>query len=102
MRLPYAAAKSGILGFTYQLAKYLAAEGIYLTAVLPGFILTEPGARIRGRYEDLSEDAQGTMEQNVPLGRPGHPDEVAKAVSFLATDDASYTTGAVLDVTGGR
>ncbi len=102
IRLPYAAAKSGIIGFTRQLAKDVARDGIYVNAVLPGFILTEPGARVRGRYEDLPEEEQRGMTQAVPLGRPGRPDEVAKAVLFLASDDASYTTGSVLEVTGGR
>ena len=102
VRLPYAAAKSGVIGFTYQLAKDLARDGIYVNAVLPGFILTESGARVRGRYEHLSREEQEGMAEAVPLGRPGRPDEVAKAVLFLASDEASYTTGAILEVTGGR
>ena len=102
IRLPYAAAKSGVLGFTYQLAKDVAGDGIYVNAVMPGFILTEPGARVRSRYEALSEEEQREMVSSVPLGRPVRPDEVARAVSFLASDDASYTTGTVLEVTGGR
>ncbi len=102
IRLPYAAAKSGIIGFTAQLAKDVARDGIYVNAVLPGFILTEPGARVHGRYEHLSREEQDGMAEGVPLGRPGRPDEVAKAVLFLASEDASYTTGAVLEVTGGR
>lgn len=102
VRLPYAAAKSGVLGFTYQLARDLAPDGIYVNAVMPGFILTEPGARVRGRYEALPSQAQRAMVQSVPLGRPGRAEEVAKAVAFLASDDASYTTGSVLEVTGGR
>jgi len=101
VRLPYAAAKSGVLGFTYQLASDLAQHGIYVNAVLPGFILTELGARVRSRYEALSEAERETMVKGIPIGRPGHPEEVAKAVTFLASDDASYITGAVLDVTGG-
>ena len=102
IRLPYAAAKAGVLGFTSQLAKDLAPEGIYVNAVLPGFILTEPGARVRGRYDALSDEAQDAMLQGLPLGRPADAEEVAKAVAFLASDDASYTTGSVLEVTGGR
>ena len=102
VRLPYAAAKSGILGFTYQLARDLGSDGIYVNAVMPGFILTEPGARVHDRYEELAEDVQERMTRTVPLGRAGRPDDVAKAVTFLASDDASYTTGAVLEVTGGR
>ena len=102
VRLPYAAAKSGILGFTTQLAMDLAPEGIYVNAVMPAFTLTEPGARVRGRYEALDAEAQSAMVEGIPLGRPGRPEDVAKAVAFLASDDASYTTGSVLEVTGGR
>ena len=102
IRLPYAAAKSGIIGFTYQLAKDVARSGIYVNAVMPGFILTEAGARVHGRYEALPKDTQDAMAEGIPLGRGGRPEEIAKAVSFLASDDASYITGTVLEVTGGR
>ena len=102
IRLPYAAAKSGVLGFTYQLAKDLAPDGIYVNAVMPGFILTEDGARVNDRYQQLSTDEQADMVRNVPLGRAGTPEEIARAVSFLASDEASFTTGTVLEVTGGR
>ena len=102
IRLPYAAAKSGIIGFTHQLAKDVAPDGIYVNAVMPGFVLTETGARVNDRFQELSEDAKDEMTANVPLGRAGDPQEVARAVSFLASDEASFTTGTVLEVTGGR
>ena len=102
IRLPYAAAKSGIIGFTYQLAKDVAPDGIYVNAVMPGFVLTEAGARVNDRFQELSEQAREAMTGNVPLGRAGEPQEVARAVSFLASDEASFTTGTVLEVTGGR
>lgn len=86
IRLPYAAAKSGVLGFTYQLAKDVGPDGIYVNAIIPGFILTESGARVNDRYEALPEDAQTAMTRSVPLGRAGLPSEVAKAVAFLASD----------------
>jgi len=100
-RIPYAAAKSGIIGLTYQLAKDLGPDGIYVNAVMPGLIVTEPGARVRERYDVLNEETQKNMDQAIPLGRAGKPDEVAKAVTFLSSDDASYITGTVLEVTGG-
>jgi NAD(P)-dependent dehydrogenase (short-subunit alcohol dehydrogenase family) len=102
IRLPYAAAKAGIIGLTAQLARDLGRSGIYVNCVLPGFILTEEGARVRGRYEELQRTSQEAMAEAVPLGRPGRAEEVAKAVAFMASDDASYITGTVLDVTGGR
>jgi 3-oxoacyl-[acyl-carrier protein] reductase len=102
IRLPYAAAKAGIIGLTAQLARDLGRSGIYVNCVLPGFILTEEGARVRGRYEELQQASQEAMAEAVPLGRAGRADEVAKAVAFMASDEASYITGTVLDVTGGR
>jgi NAD(P)-dependent dehydrogenase (short-subunit alcohol dehydrogenase family) len=102
IRLPYASAKSGIIGFTYQLAKDVGPDGIYVNAVMPGFILTEEGARVNDRYGILTEEEQANMTSTVPLGRAGRPDDIAKAVTFLASDDASYTTGTILEVTGGR
>jgi NAD(P)-dependent dehydrogenase (short-subunit alcohol dehydrogenase family) len=100
-RLPYAGAKAGVVGFTIQLAKDLGPFGVYVNAVMPGLILPEPGSRIYQRYATLSESARQEGARRVPLGRRGTPQEVAKAAAFLASDDASYITGVVLEVAGG-
>ncbi len=86
--LPYAIAKSGIIHLTQTLAKTEGSYGIRVNAVCPGFIA--------GGEHTLPEHAG-----KVSLGRLGHPEEVAKAVGFLASQDASYVTGAVLNVHGG-
>jgi 3-oxoacyl-[acyl-carrier protein] reductase len=87
----YSASKSGLIGFTKSLARALAPKHITVTAVSPGFIATDATASIpRERY--LS---------SIPLGRVGQPEEVAAAVSFLASDRAAYITGQVIRVDGG-
>jgi NAD(P)-dependent dehydrogenase (short-subunit alcohol dehydrogenase family) len=102
IRLPYAGAKAGIMGFTSQLAKDLGPFGIRVNAVMPGFILTQPDARVAQRYQALSAEEQAAMVQPVPLGRPGRPEEVAAVVLFLASAAASYVSGATIEVNGGR
>ncbi len=101
-RLPYAGAKAGILGFTSQLAKDLGPFGIRVNAVMPGFILTPPDARVAQRYSDLTEEERADMVRPIPLGRPGRPEEVAAVVLFLASEAASYVSGAAIEVSGGR
>lgn len=88
----YAATKGAIDTFTIGLAKEVAAEGIRVNAVRPGLIDTE--IHVAGRIEQLLPE--------VPQQRAGTADEVAQAILWLLSDAASYTTGAVIDVTGGR
>ncbi len=90
----YAASKAGLIGLTKSLAKEVASRGITVNAVAPGFIATDMTA-------DLSDDVQETALSHIPLGRMGEADDVAKAVRFLASEDASYMTGQVLVVDGG-
>lgn len=90
----YAASKAGMIGLTKSLAKEVASRNITVNAVAPGFIGTDMTA-------DLSEEIKATAISHIPLGRMGNPEEVAKVVLFLASDDSAYMTGQVLVVDGG-
>lgn len=90
----YAAAKAGLIGFTKSVAKELASRNIRCNAVAPGCIATD-------MTTVLGEDAVDAMVKTIPMGRVAQPEEVAKAVLFLASDDASYITGQTLNVDGG-
>lgn len=90
----YAAAKAGIIGFTKAVAREVASRGITVNAVAPGFILTD-------MTEVLSEEMKKKVLEEIPMGRFGNPEDVANAVKFLASDEASYITGVVLSIDGG-
>lgn len=90
----YVAAKAGVIGLTKTAAKELAARNIYVNAVAPGFIDTE-------MTEELPEQIKAQMLTQIPLAKLGKPEDVAKVVAFLASDDASYMTGQTLHVDGG-
>lgn len=90
----YAASKAGLIGFTKALALEVASRNVTVNAVAPGMIETD---MTRG----LTEDAHTAWADRIPLGRLGTPDDIAAAVCFLASDEASYITGHVLAVNGG-
>ena len=90
----YAASKAGLIGFCKALAREVASRSITVNVVAPGLIETD---MTRG----LTGDAKQDWSQQIPLGRLGAPDDVAAAVCFLASDEASYITGHVLAVNGG-
>jgi len=90
----YSASKAGVIGVTKSLARELASRNIRVNAVAPGFIQTSMTDR-------LTEEQKQLMLNAIPLKRIGTPEEVAKIVLFLASDDSSYTTGQVINVDGG-
>ena len=90
----YCAAKAGLIGFSKGLAKEVASRGITVNVVAPGFIATD-------MTDVLTEEQKNGILSNVPAGRLGDPKDIAKAVAFLASDDAGYITGTTLHVNGG-
>jgi 3-oxoacyl-[acyl-carrier protein] reductase len=90
----YSASKAGLIGLTKSVARELAGRGVCVNAVAPGFIETD-------MTKVLPEDIKAEMVKNIALGRPGQPEDVAKVVAFLASDEAAYVTGQVVEVAGG-
>lgn len=90
----YCAAKAGIIGFSKALAKEVASRGVTVNVVAPGFIATD-------MTDALTEEQKAATLAQVPAGRLGDPKDIAKAVAFLASDDAGYITGETLHVNGG-
>ena len=98
----YHAAKAGVLGLTYDMAAELGPHNIYVNAIMPGPIRTPFFDEIvEGKTEEEAEAFFAMIGGQAPLGRMGEPEDIAKAVLFLASDMSSYVTGAVLPVTGG-
>jgi 3-oxoacyl-[acyl-carrier protein] reductase len=90
----YAASKAGVIGLTKSAARELASRGINVNAVAPGFIQT-------AMTDKLPEAVKQEMKSQIPLGRFGVPEDVARAILFLVSDRASYITGQVINIDGG-
>lgn len=90
----YSASKAGVIGLTKAVARELASRGINVNAVAPGLVETD-------MTDALSDSVKENLKSQIPLGKIGHPQDIAKAVAFLASPDANYITGQVLSVDGG-
>jgi NAD(P)-dependent dehydrogenase (short-subunit alcohol dehydrogenase family) len=91
----YSTAKAGVIGFTKALGKEVATKGVYVNCITPAVIETEI-------LKQLTTEAVNYMVSKIPMGRVGQPSEVAALVSWLASDQCSFTTAAVFDLSGGR
>jgi len=90
----YAASKAGLIGLTKSVARELASRNVTCNAVAPGFIAT-------AMTDKMTDDAKAKLSGEIPLERLGTPEDVAAAVAYLASEEASYVTGTVLNVSGG-
>jgi NAD(P)-dependent dehydrogenase (short-subunit alcohol dehydrogenase family) len=93
--VPYSTAKAGVIGLTKALAKEVATEGILVNAVAPAVIGTE-------LLQQMEKSTVDMLISKIPMGRVGKPEEVAALVAWLASDECSFSTGAVYDLSGGR
>jgi 3-oxoacyl-[acyl-carrier protein] reductase len=93
--VPYSTAKAGVIGLTKALAKEVATRGIFVNAVAPAVIGTE-------LLEQMEPSTVELLVSKIPMGRVGKPEEVAALVGWLASDECSFSTGAVYDLSGGR
>ncbi len=97
--IPYAAAKAGVLGLTRRLAREVGPDGIRVNAIAPGLFLT---GRLQGMFDAMVEKDRNEVLDSIPLHRMPELRECVEPVLFLASEESSYITGAVLDVNGGR
>ncbi|MGH2534469.1 MAG: SDR family oxidoreductase [Thermomicrobiales bacterium] len=93
--VPYSAAKSGVIGLTKAVAKEVATKGILVNCITPAVIETDI-------LKQLTDDHVEYMKSRIPMGRVGQPEEVAALAAFLCSDDLTFATGAVYDLSGGR
>jgi 3-oxoacyl-[acyl-carrier protein] reductase len=91
----YSTAKAGVIGFTKALGKEVATKGVYVNCITPAVIETEI-------LKQLTTETVNYMISKIPMGRVGQPREVAALVSWLASEECSFSTGAVFDLSGGR
>ncbi|MGE3798023.1 MAG: SDR family NAD(P)-dependent oxidoreductase [Thermomicrobiales bacterium] len=92
---PYSAAKAGVIGLTKSIAKEVAQKGVIVNAITPAVIATEI-------LEQLTQQHIDYMTSRIPMGRVGQPEEVAALASWLCSDEVTFSTGAVFDLSGGR
>ena len=90
----YSASKAGLIGMTKSMAREVASRNVRVNAVAPGFIVTP-------MTDKLNEEQKKALQDQIPMGRLGNPEEVAKVILFLASDLSSYITGEVVKITGG-